>query len=53
MEKIKSTIKNKINLCLTSINNCSGKETDKVVAETVEHLARAYSYLSDIEKKED
>ena len=51
MEDIKEIIKKKMVMCLSGINNVSNCETDCKEAEAVEHLARAYSYLSQI--KED
>lgn len=53
MDEIKRTIKKKIKLCLSGISNISNKETDRAIAETVEHLASAYSHLSQIKESED
>lgn len=53
MDEIKRTIKKKIELCLSGISNISNRESDRAVAEAVEHLARAYSYLSQIKESED
>lgn len=51
METIKETIKKKIAMCLSGINNVSNCENDCKQAEAVEHLARAYSYLSQIKEE--
>lgn len=51
METIKETIKSKILICLSAINNVSNCETDYKESEAVEHLARAYSYLNQIKEE--
>ena len=53
MKDIKDLIKEKIKLCLGGITQTSNRSNVNEVAEAVEHLARAYSYLNQIKESEE
>ena len=52
MDTILQIIISKIGTCLTGITPVSNNDSDAKVGETVEHLARAYSYLYQIKESE-
>lgn len=53
MDTVLKLIISKIGTCLTSITPISNIDNDAKSSESVEHLARAYSYLYKIKESED
>lgn len=52
MDELKNLLKDKIELCATSINARTPSDVDVREAEAIEHLARALSYINQIEERE-
>lgn len=53
MDEIKAIIKQKIKICAVAISNLSTPQANNAEAEAIEHLARAYSYLNQINESEE